>query len=78
MAISQVREVARADMNDEFGVTCWQDQEQLDFTPDEAREYAREIVAAADQADAIRRADDVGEQKPTALIVDPDTGRTVL
>lgn len=79
MAITQTREVARADMNDEYRVTCWQEAEMVDLTPDEARAYAKEIVGAADEADRVA-AEDVGldAKKTASLIVDQMTGRVVL
>jgi hypothetical protein len=58
MAIQQMRDVARADMNDAYGVTCYQEQELVDLTTDEARAYAQEIQHAADQADLVARQDE--------------------
>ena len=57
MSITVMREVARADMNDNYGVTIWQDEEQVDLTTDQAREYAAEIARAADEADRIEQQD---------------------
>jgi len=54
MALKAVREIARADMNDDLGVTVWQHRKQVAYTADEARELAREIAGAADEADRIR------------------------
>lgn len=57
MPIMVEREVARADMNDSYGVTVWQDEPMLDLTTDQAREYAAEIVKAADEADRVEQED---------------------
>lgn len=58
MGISQVREVARADMNDQYGVTVWQEDELLELTVEEAVAFASEIIKAADEALRIRNEDD--------------------
>lgn len=79
MALIVEREIARADMNDEFGVSIWQEHKLVEYTPDEARQLAREITAAADEADAIQRADEQGDEpKRTSLIIDPADGTVVL
>lgn len=57
MGIVISREVARADMNDEFGVTVWQERKLLDLTVEQARDYASEIWKAALEADRIRMDD---------------------
>ena len=80
MAITQTREVARADMNDAYGVTCWQEVEMVDLTTDEARAYAEEILRAAEQADAIEaqdRDDAFGGQNCSPLVISA-SGEAVL
>ena len=57
MAIIQEREIARADMNDEFGVTVFQEAQQTEYSIEEARAFAAEILAAADEAERIRTDD---------------------
>jgi len=57
MAIHSKQEIARADMNDDFAVSVWQHKKLVAYTPDEARQFAREIAAAADEADRIAAED---------------------
>jgi putative aminopeptidase FrvX len=52
MGITIEREVACADMNDSYGVTVWQERRSMDYSTAAARELAKEILAAADEADA--------------------------
>jgi hypothetical protein len=57
MAIRAEVEVARADVNDEYGVSLWQRKKLQDYQPEEARLLASELVRAADQADELERVD---------------------
>lgn len=57
MAITAEREVARADMNDSYGVAVWQERKLVDYSTEEARALAAEIVRAADEADRVERED---------------------
>jgi len=57
MAITAEREVARADMNDAFGVTVWQEATEMEYTPEDARKLAAEIVSAADEAERVAAED---------------------
>ena len=57
MALTRETTVARADMNDEFGVTLYQAKKTADYTIAEARELAAEIVRAANEAERILRDD---------------------
>lgn len=81
MSIKAELEVARADMNDALGVTLWQHKRQVDYTADEARELAREIAAAADEADRVRAEMEAEANLPRlapgSIIVD-GSGKTVL
>jgi hypothetical protein len=57
MAIKAEREIARADMNDSYGVSVWQEGEIVDLSTEQAREYAAEILHAADEADRVEQED---------------------
>lgn len=50
MAIKAVLEVARADLNDAYGVTLWVREELTDLSPDDADALARELLTAAAEA----------------------------
>lgn len=80
MALKVELEIARADMNDSYGVSLWQYKKLVDYSPDEARELAREIVAAADEADRVE-AEDRKAAFPDvcqSLILNPIDGSVVL
>lgn len=80
MAIKAELEIARADMNDDLGVSVWLHKKLTDFTPDEARQFAREIAGAADEADHVRAEMEREANLPRLAhggIVDGN-GRTVL
>lgn len=53
MAIRAEVEVARADMNDEYGVSVWQRRKLVDYTVEDARAFADEILHAADEAERV-------------------------
>jgi hypothetical protein len=57
MPITTERTVAQAMVNDAYGVELWQEHKAVDYTTDEARQLAAEILAAADEADTIERVD---------------------
>jgi len=57
MAITQEREIVRADMNDSYGVSLWVVDPIVDLTTDQARELAQQIVKAADEADRVEQED---------------------
>lgn len=80
MGIEIVREVARADMNDDLRVSVWQEKRELDLTPDEARQFAREITAAADEADRVRAEMELEAEKshPIGAFVTTADGQAVL
>ena len=80
MAITAEREVARADMNDSYGVSLWQVEELVDYTTEDARKLAGELIAAADEADRVEAEDRkaaFGGHECRGLIIDSD-GRVVL
>jgi hypothetical protein len=64
MAIRRETTVARADMNDEFGVTLYQAKKTAEYTVGEARDLAAELVRAANEAERIAR-DDAWESEGT-------------
>jgi len=66
MAIKAEREVARADMNDAYGVTVWQEAAEMEYTPADARKLAAEIIRAADEADRV-----VAEDRQRAASISP-------
>ncbi|MEX1078900.1 MAG: hypothetical protein WED09_07315 [Homoserinimonas sp.] len=53
MAIVAEFEVARADLNDEYGVSLWVRKKLTEFTPDEAEALAEELLRAAAQGRAL-------------------------
>lgn len=57
MGINQVREVARADMNDQYTVTVFLAEPELELSPVDARRFAQEIIRAADSAEIAAAAD---------------------
>jgi hypothetical protein len=57
MALTRETTVARADMNDEFGVTLYQAKKTADYTIAEARTLAAEILRAANEAERVARDD---------------------
>jgi membrane-bound ClpP family serine protease len=66
MAISQVREIARADMNDEYGVSVWQEKKLVNYSVGEARALAVEIGRAADEAERVAREDRAARRAESA------------
>ena len=58
MGIKQERVIARADMNDEFGVSVWQEKKLKEYSIEEAYALADEISRAADEATRVRLEDD--------------------
>lgn len=54
MGITQEREVARATWTDECLVEVWQGEETLLLSPEAAKEFAAEIVEAAEMAASAR------------------------
>ena len=58
MAIKQERVIAWADMNDEYGVSVWQEKKLTNYTVEEALALSSEIIAAAKEAFRIREKDD--------------------
>jgi len=65
MALTRETEIARADMNDEFGVTLFQAKKTADYTIAEARTLAAEIIRAANEAERVAR-DDAWESEGAA------------
>ena len=57
MAITAERVIARADMNDEYGVTVWTEGEMVDLTVEQARQFAVEVANAAAEAERVARED---------------------
>jgi hypothetical protein len=79
MPINQTREVARAEMNDDYGVTLTLFELQVLLTPDEALAFAKEMIAAADEA-VIARQQDMLRPIPPSTFTPPiaPTGEAVL
>jgi len=80
MAITAEREVARADMNDSYGVSLWQVEELVDYTTEDARKLAAEIIAAADEADRVEAEDRTrafGEHECRGLVIG-EKGQVIL
>ena len=77
MGITVEREVARADINDEGGVTVWQETPELALSIEQAREHAESILRAA--AEAVRvRMDDVHESSGGYPFIVAASGEAVL
>lgn len=57
MAIRAEVELARVDVNDSYGVTVWQARKSLDYSTEDARALAAEILRAADEGDRLERKD---------------------
>lgn len=57
MAIVAEVELARADVNDEYGVTVWQARKLLNYSTEDARDLAAEILRAADEGERLERED---------------------
>jgi len=81
MAIIKEHEVARADINDSYGVALWTIDPLTDLTTDEARELATELTRAADEADRIERQDRdaaFGSEHHTHELLIAPSGEVVL
>lgn len=59
MPIKAEVEIARAEVNDDYGVTLWQRGSAMEYSTSDARALAAEMVAAADESDRVA-AEDAG------------------
>ncbi len=57
MAIRAEVDMARVEVNDEYGVTLWQRRKTSYYTTEEARQLGEELLAAAAEADRIEAED---------------------
>jgi hypothetical protein len=57
MPITTERTVALAMPDDAYGVEVWQERKTVNYSTDDARALAAEILAAAEEADRIERED---------------------
>lgn len=78
MGIDLTREVARADMNDDYGVTVWQERKQVNYTPADARLLAAEIVRAADEAEHVALKDAVHASSGGYPYIQDDKGQVIV
>lgn len=51
MPIITEQVTASAELNDQYGVTVWQQKKTVSYTREQARKLGEEILAACDEAD---------------------------
>lgn len=78
MGIELTREVARADMNDNYGVTVWQERKLMNYTPAEARALSTEIVNAAAEAERVAAMDEVHRSSGDYPYIQDDKGQVIV
>jgi hypothetical protein len=81
MAITAEREVARADMNDSYGVALWQERKLVDYSIEDARALAAELLHAADEAERVEREDRTaafGSERCSGALITDEKGQVIL